>query len=213
MIPRDWRNKTQGVFTTGYLRKKSPDQLHRTCAFERDLQDYLARYQNLEVTRRISTFDFSGVKAVLVASVPGSFSGQEKNKWGHMRLRSVLRQQVELSQDAIEKSKIIVQISSIGSLGSEATDWLRGEFEVSLNAYRNQTYGSRGNAELAIVYPTAEDVRTSFEGWEMGTSLPFQSKAYEKQAHYLKGLLHKWKAEKSGRERAMPHIKVWPLFE
>ncbi|KAF9971366.1 hypothetical protein BGZ73_005715 [Actinomortierella ambigua] len=109
LIARDWRNKTQGVFTTGILHRKSSDHLHSTCAFERDLQDYLSRYQNLEITRRVSQFDFSGVRGVVVASVPGSFSGQERNRWGHMRLRSVLRQQVELSQEAKESSKIIVQ--------------------------------------------------------------------------------------------------------
>ncbi|KAG0259665.1 hypothetical protein DFQ27_003949 [Actinomortierella ambigua] len=192
LIARDWRNKTQGVFSTGILHKKASEHLHSTCAFERDLQDYLSRYQNMVMTARVSQFDFSGVKGVLVASVPGSFSGQERNRWGHMRLRSVLRQQVELSQEARERSKIIIQISSIGSLGPEATDWLRGEFEVSLNAHRNQTYGGRGSGELAIVYPTVEN-----------------TKAYEKQAHYLQALLHKWKADESGRERAMPHIKTF----
>ncbi|KAF9165804.1 tyrosyl-DNA phosphodiesterase 1 [Actinomortierella ambigua] len=162
LIARDWRNKTQGVFSTGILHKKASEHLHSTCAFERDLQDYLSRYQNMAMTARVSQFDFSGVKGVLVASVPGSFSGQERNRWGHMRLRSVLRQQVELSQEARERSKIIIQISSIGSLGPEATDWLRGEFEVSLNAHRNQTYGGRGSGELAIVYPTVENVRTRY---------------------------------------------------
>jgi hypothetical protein len=45
----------------------------------------------------------------------------------------------------------------------------------------------------------------------MGWSLPFRSTSYNKQAHYLDPLLHSWKAIKSGRERAMPHIKVRSL--
>lgn len=42
----------------------------------------------------------------------------------------------------------------------------------------------------------------------MGGSLPFKETSYTKQAHYLNPLLHSWQAAKSGRDRAMPHIKV-----
>ncbi|KAI8601656.1 tyrosyl-DNA phosphodiesterase-domain-containing protein [Dissophora ornata] len=210
MIERDWRNKTQGVFKTGRLTKKPQPSGLATCSFERDLLEYLQRYSNhIEITSKISQYDFTGVRGVLVGSVPGKFSGPEKNKWGHMRLRAVLRQQVEIPKENLQGSKMICQISSVGSLGKDSQDWLRGEFEMSLNAHRNSNYMTSSKADLCVVFPTAENVRTSYDGWSMGGSLPFRSTSYNKQAHYLNSLLHSWKAAKSGRERAMPHIKTF----
>ncbi|KAH7039275.1 tyrosyl-DNA phosphodiesterase-domain-containing protein [Linnemannia elongata] len=208
MIERDWRNKTQGVFKTGRLSKKSGTAGLSTCAFERDLLEYLDRYfEHEHFTSRVRLYDFSMIKAVLIASAPGKYKGPDRNKWGHLKLRAVLRQQVEVPKELIPGSKIVCQMSSIGSLGKNSQDWLRGEFEASLNSYRNsKTFGP---ADLCIVYPTAEDVRTSFEGWSMGGSIPFRSTAYDKQAHYLNPILHSWRGLKSGRERAMPHIKTF----
>ncbi|KAF9428312.1 hypothetical protein BGZ94_002819 [Podila epigama] len=210
MIERDWRNKTQGVFTTGRLSKKIAPTGLATCAFERDLQEYMQRYKHhQEISSRISQFDFRGVQGVLIGSVPGKFSGADKNKWGHLRLRAVLRQQVEISKTCLHSSKIICQISSIGSLGKSSQDWLRGEFETSLNAHRHSNYMPSTKADLCVVFPTAENVRTSYEGWSMGGSLPFKDSSYSKQAHYLNPLLHSWKSSKNGRDRAMPHIKTF----
>ncbi|KAF9135615.1 tyrosyl-DNA phosphodiesterase 1 [Mortierella sp. GBA39] len=199
---------TQGAFTTGRLSKKSGTTSLSTCAFERDLLEYLDRYfEHEHFTSRVRQYDFSMIKAVLIASAPGKYKGPDRNKWGHLKLRAVLRQQVEIPKELIPGSKIICQMSSIGSLGKDSQDWLKGEFEASLNSYRNsKTFGV---AELCIVYPTAENVRTSFEGWSMGGSIPFKSMAYEKQAHYLNPILHSWRGSKSGRERAMPHIKTF----
>ncbi|KAF9153538.1 hypothetical protein BG015_003174 [Linnemannia schmuckeri] len=205
MIERDWRNKTQGVFRTGRLYKKPGNTGLSTCAFERDLLEYLDRYfEHEQVTSRVRQYDFSKIKAVLIASAPGKYKGPDRNRWGHFKLRAALRQQVEVPRGLIPGSKII---SSIGSLGKVSQDWLRGEFEASLNSYRNSKNFSL--ADLCVVYPTAENVRTSFEGWSMGGSLPFKSTAYEKQAHYLNPILHSWRGLKSGRERAMPHIKTF----
>ncbi|KAF9319055.1 tyrosyl-DNA phosphodiesterase 1 [Podila horticola] len=168
MIERDWRNKTQAIFTTGRLVKKPHLTEQGSCAFERDLMEYLSKYNHhQEISARISQYDFTGVKGVLVGSVPGKFSGAEKNKWGHMRLRSVLRQQVEISKAYIANSKIICQISSVGFLGKNSQDWLRGEFEMSLNAHRHSNYMASNKADLCVVFPTAENVRTRLVyGWE-----------------------------------------------
>ncbi|KAF9081538.1 hypothetical protein BGX23_000755, partial [Mortierella sp. AD031] len=42
--------------------------------------------------------------------------------------------------------------------GKGSEDWLRGEFEASLNSYRNSK--NLGQASLCVVYPTAENIRT-----------------------------------------------------
>ncbi|KAI7818364.1 tyrosyl-DNA phosphodiesterase I [Gamsiella multidivaricata] len=210
MIEPDWRNKTQAVFTTGRLSKKPPSSALPTCAFERDLLEYLQCYHNSNgIVGRVSQYDFTDVRGVLIGSVPGKFTGLTKNKWGHLRLRTVLRQQVEIAKEHVLGSKIICQISSVGSLGKESQDWLRGEFEMSLNAHRNSNYMASSKGDFTVIYPTAENVRTSYDGWSMGGSLPFRSTSYNKQAHYMNPLLHSWRAIKSGRERSMPHIKTF----
>ncbi|KAF9932133.1 hypothetical protein FBU30_008820 [Linnemannia zychae] len=208
MIERDWRNKTQGVFRTGRLTNKLEATGISSCAFERDLLEYLSRYSRHEkITSKVRQYDFSKIKAILIASTPGKFKGPDKNKWGHLKLRAALRQQVEVPKELLHGAKIICQISSIGSLGVNSQDWLRGEFEASLSSYRNsKTFGS---ADMCVVYPTAENVRTSFDGWSMGGSLPFRSTSYEKQSKYLNPILYSWQGLKSGRERAMPHIKTY----
>jgi len=108
------RNKTQGVFTTGRLSKKLGTACLASCAFERDLLEYLDRYNEHEkFTSRVRQYDFSKVKAVLVASTPGKFKGPDKNKWGHLKLRAVLRQQVEIPRELIPGSKIICQVTGV----------------------------------------------------------------------------------------------------
>ncbi|KAF9951696.1 hypothetical protein BGZ72_006834 [Mortierella alpina] len=184
MIERDWRNKTQAAFLTGRLFRKTQPSGIATCAFERDLLEYLRHYpQHEEITSRISQYDFTGVKGVLIGSVPGKFAGSERNKWGHLKLRAVLRQQVEIPRDSILGSRVICQISSIGSLGKSSQDWLRGEFETSLNAHRNSNYMASRNADLCVVFPTADNVRTSANlskpAWGELKDSTFTIKSYE----------------------------------
>ncbi|KAF9940114.1 hypothetical protein BGZ67_008293 [Mortierella alpina] len=184
MIERDWRNKTQAAFLTARLPKKSQPSGLAACAFERDLVEYLRRYaQHEEITGRISQYDFTGVKGVLIGSVPGKFTGSERNKWGHLKLRAVLRQQVEIPRESVQSSRVICQISSIGSLGKSSQDWLRGEFETSLNAHRHSNYMASGNADLCVVFPTADNVRTSANlskpAWGELKDSTFTIKSYE----------------------------------
>lgn len=52
------------------------------------------------------------IKAVIIASAPGKYKGPDRNKWGHLKLRAVLRQQVEIPRELIPGSKIICQVWS-----------------------------------------------------------------------------------------------------
>ncbi|KAF9433520.1 tyrosyl-DNA phosphodiesterase 1 [Entomortierella beljakovae] len=184
MIEIDWRNKTQGVFKTGRLKKKINLSPLPSCSFQRDLIEYLQHYKDhQEFTNKIVNHDFTSVRGVLIASVPGKFSGPDKNKWGHLKLRSVLRRQVEIQKEFLFNSKIICQISSVGSLGKDSQDWLRGEFEASLSSYRNSSYMASTGTSLCIVYPTAENVRTSANlskpAWGEMKASEFSIQSYE----------------------------------
>nr|CAG8570813.1 13706_t:CDS:2 [Entrophospora candida] len=116
---------------------------------------------------------------------------QDLNKYGHMRLRAILRDNVILEPEFHEKSQVVCQTSSIGSFGVKC-DWLKNELKESLSAAKNQL--DCIDPEINLVFPTVENVR--------------DSQYYIKQKDYMDPLLCKWKGMDSGRDRAMPHIKA-----
>lgn len=69
----------------------------------------------------------------------------------------------------------IFKFSSIGSLGPNANSWLTKEFLTSLKQLSSSSLES---PELKLIYPTVENVRTSFEGYIAGGSLPYVSYYY-----------------------------------
>ncbi|OUM68560.1 hypothetical protein PIROE2DRAFT_3698, partial [Piromyces sp. E2] len=94
-------------------------------------------------------------------------------------------------------------MSSIGSLGKDDR-WLDKEFCQSL---RYSISGIDQNTNHKLIYPTVDNVRNSSEGWDGGNCLPFSNNIWQKQSSYMSKILHKWKADNSGRTRSMPHIK------
>ncbi|CAG8755588.1 18092_t:CDS:2, partial [Acaulospora morrowiae] len=66
------RNKSQGIYMTPILSRKRNDS--SSCEFKTDLQNYFKSYSNNTMKKydeRLKNYDFSSVKAVLIASVPG----------------------------------------------------------------------------------------------------------------------------------------------
>ncbi|KAI8822250.1 tyrosyl-DNA phosphodiesterase-domain-containing protein [Fimicolochytrium jonesii] len=206
MIQQDWKNKTQGIWSSPVLKKRT-DTSNAESAFGTDLIEYLRAYGSSLRTwcDRLEGYDFTPCKAVIIGSVPGRHSGVNLRKWGHIRLRTCL-QQVKIPEQCCKKSILVGQFSSIGSLGV-TDDWLTNDFGVSLSAARNRQECSTPNFKL--VFPTVENVRTSFEGWAAGGSIPFDSKNWVKQESWMRPRLNVWAAQKQGRARAMPHIKTF----
>ncbi|KAJ3186535.1 tyrosyl-DNA phosphodiesterase 1 [Gaertneriomyces sp. JEL0708] len=205
MISQDWGRKTQGIWTSPLLPKKSSDAPNSTSAFERDLLQYISAYDGRLSTwhKRLAEYDYSSCKATLIASAPGRHTGDALKRWGHLRLRECLAD-IAVPDDCRESSTVVCQFSSIGSLGP--TDaWLANELGLSLSAASNTSE----MPDLRLVFPTVENVRTSLEGWDAGESIPFNSKNWNKQKGYMRPRLCQWSAKRAGRERAMPHIKTF----
>ncbi|CAB4391691.1 unnamed protein product [Rhizophagus irregularis] len=204
-IRRDWANKTQGVYMSPFLLKKR--NIASSSEFESDFMEYLESYgDKLNIIRnKVKEYDFSTIKAILIASIPGYHVNEKLELFGHMRLRNILSR-VTVPLSCKLDSTIICQFSSIGSLGKDEK-WLIEEFAESLKYAKNQNQCSE--PDIKLVYPTVENVSNSLEGWAAGNSLPFDHKNYLKQKHYMQKYLHKWKAIEAGRERAMPHIKTY----
>ncbi|EJD75879.1 TDP1 protein [Loa loa] len=213
LLESDWNFKTQAFFHCSGNELAAGDCPDRNGSdFQTDLVKYLDEYKTsqdwglIEHWRdRVSNIDLSQVKARVVYSVPGTHKGVQLTKYGHPRLRVILK---ELFGDVknMDGFTYHAQCSSLGSLGAAPQYWLTGQFLNSLSG------GAETDGEhLRIIYPCVEDVRNSNEGYAAGGSFPYSNSVAVKQP-YLLNFMHKWSSDHLGRSRAMPHIKTYAAF-
>lgn len=130
----------------------------------------------------------------MIASAPSRFPST-KRVYGLLRIQKILEdhfkrdEQVSTEASSSTKShsdRIVCQFSSIGSLGPNENSWLCGEFKKCLSACKN---APKVSTSLPIcIYPTIENVLTSFEGVMAGGSLPYGETTHNKQK-YLENYL------------------------
>ena len=97
--------------------------------FRSDLIEYLSSYSLApvqKVAESLEKYDFSQIKAKMVGSVPGRHKNDQKYKFGHFKIRSLLRKHAKKCK---KSDRIMAQVSSIGSLGAQETSWLKEGFE------------------------------------------------------------------------------------
>ena len=214
--------------------------------FKFDLMSYLKAYERnhkpllKNLIDQVAGYDFSAIHAAFVASVPGRQSLVEggfesesppKTTWGWPGLKRVLR---HVPSSLAEESQIIMQVSSIATLG--ATDkWLKGAFLPSLSARKfesSPTNTAKGKKpRFSLIFPTADEIRRSLDGYGSGGSIhcKTQGNTQEKQLQYLRPYLCHWAGDhastsgststgidqsvhEAGRRRAAPHIKTYMRF-
>ncbi|KAH6936847.1 hypothetical protein HPB50_023726 [Hyalomma asiaticum] len=212
MVPTDWAQKTQAVWVGPVCPRLAPGSNggDSETGFRADLLNYLSAYGDTHINEwchYIRTHDFSAVKVFLVGSVPGRHTGPKKSCFGHLRLRSLLNQHGP-SKDLVSNHwPLVAQFSSIGSLGSNAENWLLGEFLSSLSTTKGAVVTAR-SVPLKLVFPSVDDVRCSLEGYPAGASIPYSIVTADKQ-RWLDSYFHRWKSERLGRTAASPHIKTY----
>ncbi|XP_044127494.1 tyrosyl-DNA phosphodiesterase 1 [Bufo gargarizans] len=215
LIRDDWHQKTQGIWLSP-LYPRLPEGSSSLAGesvtnFRADLVAYLASYNSPSLKEWmdiIKQHDLSETRVYLVGSTPGRFQGYDKEKWGHFRVRKILREKGS-PITGVESWPVIGQFSSIGSMGSDQSKWLHSEFSESLKTLgKGVKTLPRSEKPLQLIYPSVDNVRTSLEGYPAGGSLPYGLQTAQKQP-WLHSYFHKWKAETSGRSRAMPHIKTY----
>ncbi|XP_064316621.1 tyrosyl-DNA phosphodiesterase 1 [Phalacrocorax carbo] len=215
LIAEDWHQKTQGIWlsplyprlpqgTTGSAGESETN-------FKSDLISYLMAYNSptlKEWIDLIQEHDLSETRVYLLGSTPGRYQGSDKEKWGHLRLRKLLKEHA--SPIAAQESwPVVGQFSSIGSMGADGSKWLCSEFQESLVAAGSSvTSLLKCDVPIHLVYPTVNNVRQSLEGYPAGGSLPYSIQTAQKQL-WLHSYFHKWSAEISGRSHAIPHIKTY----
>ncbi|KAI0478074.1 tyrosyl-DNA phosphodiesterase [Xylaria cf. heliscus] len=212
MIAKDWTNMTNGVWLSPVLPKLQPPQqgngIHGAIGsglrFKFNLLSYLRAYNMrrdvcISLVEELTKYDFSAVRGALVASVPGRHDVDhepETTRWGWQGLKDTLK---EVPVQA-GTSEIVVQISSIATLGANNT-WLQKTLFDSLSASRppsqqlhssNRPLSSEPN--FKIVFPTRDEIANSLDGYASGGSIhtKIQSAVQAKQLQYLRPLFHHW---------------------
>lgn len=168
--------------------------------FKMDLMSYLRHYDRRRVTcgplvDQLSRYDFSAVKGALIASVPGKHNMHDLSEpaWGWPALKRHLS---SISVRGDEGSSIVIQISSIATLGAK-DDWLRKSLFESLS---KSTTSDAKRPEFKVVFPTPDEIRRSLDGYDSGASIhtKIQSQQQAKQLQYLRPILHHWANDAPG---------------
>ncbi|XP_026534955.1 tyrosyl-DNA phosphodiesterase 1 [Notechis scutatus] len=214
LIDDDWYQKTQGIWLSPLYPRLPPGSADSDgeshTNFKSDLISYLISYKSpslMEWVEIIKQHDLSETRVYLIGSTPGRYQGNAKEKWGHLKLRKLLKEQATQIPDQ-NSWPIIGQFSSIGSMGVDQSKWLCSEFRESLGSLGSNLKNPPNQIPIHLIYPSVENVRQSLEGYPAGGSLPYSMQTAQKQL-WLHSYFHKWSAETSGRSHAMPHIKTY----
>lgn len=211
MIPRDWRNMTQAVWrspllplrpSTNDLSEKENHPIGTGKRFKVDLLRYIGAYgwRLSELKSQLKNYDFSAIRAAFIGSSPsrekpGDAKSDLQTSWGWPGVQQILSTvpHVSAATSAGEEeaaADIVIQTSSIATLGANTT-WLDNfkhalwkrsvESDIDAPAYPY-------SPTLNIIWPTAQEIRTSLDGYASGGSIHMKttSKIQEKQLNYLK---------------------------
>ncbi|KAG1656318.1 hypothetical protein FOA52_006649 [Chlamydomonas sp. UWO 241] len=178
-------------------------------------------------------YNFSSARGHLVGSAPG-FNGYHNGiaiqRWGHMRVRALLSRvrpghvgglggnsggvssSGRGSSGGSQPPQLVLQSSSIGMMDNT---WLREEFGASLSSEPGcGSAGGRppGNGQIVFVWPTVDQVRSSYEGWGAGDAIPGKQIKVESMMEHVSNTFHRYDGSLggiTGRGNAMPHIKSY----
>ncbi|QSZ35736.1 hypothetical protein DSL72_006858 [Monilinia vaccinii-corymbosi] len=202
MIPFDWTNMTQAMWKSPLLPLLNPadanpidsTEMGSGGKFKLDLINYLRAYDTKRIICKslidqLLKHDFSEIRAALVASVPGKQDielDSLRTAWGWAGLTKIL-ESVSCSKS---QSEIVVQVSSIASLGPTDT-WLNQTLFRALSKSKSPT---ASKSKFKIIFPTVDEVRRSINGYASGNAIHTKilTSAQGKQLAYLKPMLCHW---------------------
>lgn len=209
----DWDNRVQGLWISDRLPALDDGVSYTThgesvTKFREDLMRYLIAYNITKlqpIIAKIRETDFSSVNVFFVASVPGTHRDSGKGiHYGHPRMATLLSSH---SAPIDDSNPIILQASSIGSLGSSAPAYLTGEIASSFKR-DSAPVGLRRVPNVKLIYPSLSNVLSSHDEMAGGGCLPYNGATHDKQ-RWLNDHLCQWKAASRNRNKAMPHIKSY----
>ncbi|XP_040566301.1 probable tyrosyl-DNA phosphodiesterase [Lepeophtheirus salmonis] len=206
MVPSDWENRTQGLWISPRC-KCSGDPRDSPTEFKKDLLKYL-KFYDLSALKPfidvISKCDFFDVNVFFISSVPGSHKNFSLYDWGHLAAQKRLKDSNCNSDNS--DWPVIIQCSSIGSLGPSEDKWVTSNLVSSLSS--SASIGRKHSLEFKVIYPSESDVLSSYDGPLGGACLPYSSQTHSKQI-WLRKYLHHWRSTSRSRNSSMPHIKTY----
>nr|XP_012138389.1 PREDICTED: probable tyrosyl-DNA phosphodiesterase isoform X1 [Megachile rotundata] len=211
----DWENRTQGLWISPHLpplpESANTNDGESPTGFKKDLLLYLNKYRQPAITEWTSAVrraDFSSVNVFFIASVPGRHKGVEYDSWGHRKLGYVLSKHATLPPDA-PRWTLVAQSSSIGSLGPSYESWLLKEITSSMSKESPSNLKSHPNFQF--IYPSINNYKQSFDCRVGSCCLPYSLQTHSKQ-EWIESYMYQWKATRTARDKAMPHIKSYTRF-
>ncbi|KAJ7116107.1 tyrosyl-DNA phosphodiesterase-domain-containing protein [Mycena crocata] len=153
-----------------------------------------ARFIQLYLKKR--SFDFSEAKVYLVTSKPGSFSEEQADKYGQLRLRKIVRNKIlkRYSADKIPDMAFEVCVGSVGHLEIE------GVVQDLLESCAGDRQESvEDEPALKMVFPTRDDVEKSNAkaAGNISSHIDWKSLA-EHGAEYLQTVFHHYHSKDPG---------------
>jgi len=214
-LAKDWRRKTGTLYVQDFPRIDKPLPESKSDEFRSGLLLFFETLKARECAvepmdhtiHLLNQYSFLSAKAHIISSVPGT---HETSDFGHLRVRSVLKN-VEVC------GRILAQYSSQGSTTQETIDdfllSFRGGKPASVASSSSSSSSSLKRprdesevSEIALIWPTAEFIRRSTEGWSGGQSVPC---AEEKLIIPVTKLHHVYDSSVSGRGKSVPHQKTF----
>ncbi|CAI2349900.1 unnamed protein product [Caenorhabditis sp. 36 PRJEB53466] len=211
----DWEFKTQQLYYAFGYKRASEEETKRS-PFQSDLIEYFGQYRFLleEWRNLVRQTDFTAVEDRLIFSTPGVHKGVAAQRLGHPRLRIILSEMIPHAPtpptESRERCSYISQCSSIGSLGPSPNSWFRGEFLESLEGANPSP--KQAPAKMYLIFPAADDVRRSCQGYLSGCSLSYRSRLHRAQG-WLQSSMCKWRSHAKRRTLAVPHCKTYAKYE
>ena len=117
MTSEDWKAYIQVVWVQDFPLKKS-NSTNTSNEFIETLIDFWKHCTNGLNSKWLEKYDFSSAMVDLIPSIPGYHKSSQRNKYGHMRLRSLLER-----YDVKSSKNVYCQSSSIGTIHD---NWLNG---------------------------------------------------------------------------------------
>ncbi|CEM01729.1 unnamed protein product [Vitrella brassicaformis CCMP3155] len=169
----NWWRRNQAIYVQDFPRKKQQQQQQQqgsqpsTDDMENHLADFLhATTKAGDWCNKVREFDYSTAIGKIVASVPGSHQAPDVNRWGHMRMRELLKNQPD-PQDWT-RSHLVCQVPSVGSLDEDFIEDLIGGLCVSPS---HPEIAEGTHLTWQLILPTVDEVRNSLEGWVAGEAI------------------------------------------
>ena len=175
--------------------------------FQQQLKEIL-RFSKCPEDRIVNLLEnvcFRNVSVRLVISAPNVYNKRLMGKYGHLRLREIIRDLnafYAITNHPVTHFAPILSLCS--SVGSPSLNWLQS---ILASCNGGMEYPEKGKIEdfFHLVFPTTAYVENSRIGAERAGSLIFSRKAYNTKT-FPKQCLKRYKDVK-GRENSLPHAK------